>query len=270
MAAVLSSAAALALLVAGCGSSGSSGDAASDPPPPPPTSYGPPVGHPVLPDLVPQPPKALHTKQVDGRWQVEFSSIIVNTGEGEFVLHANRDNGQWHLFQDVPYSTSGAKVVPIPSKLIWGGDGHNHWHVERVAINWMVPVGPDGKPEPGATPLVDSKVGFCMYDFDRVLDRGPTKAEHVRGTCGDQQATDSYQGLSVGWEDVYDWTLPGQNIDVQDLPDGQYRLYAQVDKDRRFREANRANDLTWVDFTLGTMSGGVRTALVTKTGPTAY
>ncbi|UUZ59816.1 hypothetical protein [Nocardioides sp. B-3] len=48
-----------------------------------------PVGTPVLPDFAPVPPTDLHTKVLDGAWTVEFSSTLVNVGDGDF--HATAD-----------------------------------------------------------------------------------------------------------------------------------------------------------------------------------
>lgn len=267
---MLASFVAIGFGAAGCGGSSASPNAKSAEPSVPVTKPGPPVGAPLLPELVPQPADALHTRQINGHWYVLFSSIIVNTGEGDFALSATRTGNDWHVWQEVHYSISGATLVPVPAQMVWAGDGHNHWHVERIASNWMVPLAANGQPS-SAKSLVDSKIGFCMYDVRQVLPKGPHNAQHRRQTCGHSpEDTNVAQGLSVGWEDVYDFTLPGQRIEITNLADGNYRLYSQVDQNNRFREASHAHDLTWVDFTLGTSQGGVRTALVTRVGPRAY
>lgn len=51
--------------------------------------------------------------------------------------------------------------------------------------------------------------------------------------------------MSPGWSDVYGFTLPGQEIDISDLPDGLYRFWAQADPDGWFTEASEDNNLTW-------------------------
>ena len=59
-------------------------------------------------------------------------------------------------------------------------------------------------------------------------------------------------GLSYGWIDRYDFRLPGQSIDVTDLPDGKYRLWLDVDEQPWFHEKRRDNNVTWADLDLVT------------------
>lgn len=40
--------------------------------------------HPVLPDVAPLPPADIHTRLVDAAWTVEFSSALLNVGDGDF------------------------------------------------------------------------------------------------------------------------------------------------------------------------------------------
>jgi hypothetical protein len=71
------------------------------------------VGQAVLPDLVPAPPHDLHNATEEGRWSLTFSSILVNVGDGEFVLRATRDGARWRVQQQISYSKSGANRVAI-------------------------------------------------------------------------------------------------------------------------------------------------------------
>ena len=243
----------LCVLAAACGGS------ESDEP-------GPPVGDPVLPDLMPAPPRDVHTRRAQGGWFVSFSSILVNVGDGEFLLRATRDGRGWRVEQDIPYSTSGADAVSIDAQLVWGGDGHEHWHISRVATNRLVRL--NEKDEPGAGERrVDSKVGFCFFDFSRRLEGGPDERVHSRESCGDEDDDAISMGVSPGWQDTYKWVLPGQRISIDGLPDGTYRLWSEADERGWFREMTRDNNLTWVDFELSTRPDGVRTALVVDVGP---
>ena len=246
-------------LAAGCG--GGDSDEVKEP--------GPPVGTPVLPDLAPSPPFRVHLRGKEGRWTLSFDSTLVNVGDGEFLLRAKRegDSTRWHVEQDIPYSTSGAKAVPLRAGLVWGGDGHEHWHVPRVATNRLVLLNRDGRPVPGKS-WPDSKVGFCFFDFSRHLAmKGPDEAVHSRHSCGHEEDTVVGMGLSSGWGDTYKWILRGQSIDITDLPDGTYRLWAEADERGWFREVTRDNNRTWADFKLSTTPDGLRYALVTKVGP---
>ena len=246
---------ALALLAGACG--GSQGFKDPDPP----------VGVAKLPDIVPAVPKHVQLFRKGRRWELAFTSILVNVGDGDFVLRAKRTgDGEWQADQVVEYSTSGAKVVATPAELTWGGDGHDHWHIARVATNRLVRIAPDGEPSP-KTVGVDTKVGFCYYDFKKILKKGPSEPRYMHEICG--RANDVYigMGLSPGWEDAYPFTLPGQTVDVTELPDGMYRMWVTADEAEWFREKTRTNNVTWIDIKLSTI-GKNRFASVVATGPT--
>jgi Lysyl oxidase len=251
-------AALLVLLSSACGGGGTS---ISVKPP------DPPVGTPILPDIAPAPPLGPQLALEDGRWLLRFSTLLVNVGDGDFVLRATRNDSRWEVDQDVQYSKSGAKVVRTPADLVWGGDGHNHWHVRRIAINRLLPLGKDGEPVRGSKGWPDAKIGFCYYDGLRQLDDAPQEAVYSRFSCGEHDDTAVGMGLSWGWGDLYPFALPGQDVDVTDVPDGRYRLRVTVDERRWFREARRDNNVTWTDLTLATTASGTRIVRDIQQGP---
>ena len=251
-------AAMLCLLVTGCGG-GDDSKAIGEP--------GPPVGQPVLPDLVPAPPSQVQMTRLEGKWYIRFTSILVNVGESDFVLRASRGIRDWQVEQDIPYSTSGAEPVSVDATLVWGGDGHGHWHVSRVASVRLVAVPENGDAVAGEKARVDTKIGFCFFDYSQQLERGPDEAVYSRESCGDKNDTQIGMGLSPGWGDTYHFVLPGQYIDVSGLPDGRYRLWAEVDERGWFREVTRDNNRTWVDIELSTRPDRLRTALIVEVGP---
>jgi len=255
--AVLGSVSALALLAALVITEGSRDDLPEPDPP---------VGTAVLPDLMPSPQLNVGTKEVDGEWHMFFDTVITNVGESDFVLRAKREvRGTWTVEQGIPYSEGGAEIVPTDATLAWGGDGHDHWHVVRVATVRLVALDGDGRPkdEQGRT---DTKIGFCFYDHTHELERGPEKAVYSAHSCGHEDDTLIGVGLSPGWNDTYLQTLPGQNINIDDLPEGRYRLWTDIDEDGWFREANRENNRTWIDLDIQ-RSKGLVTALRTAIGP---
>ncbi len=228
----------------------------------------PPVGKPVLPDIAPAPPLNLQLVRAGDRWQLRFSTLLVNNGDGDFVLRAMRVVGDWTVYQDIQYSKSGAKVARTPATLVWGGDGHNHWHVQRVAINRLLPLGKDGRPVPGAKGWPDAKIGFCYYDGIREADDASQDPVYSRYSCGSSTSdTAVAMGLSWGWSDLYPFMLPGQDVDVTNVPDGRYRLRVEVDPLRWFHETRRDDNVTWTDLTLATSSSGGRVLRDIKQGP---
>jgi len=61
-------------------------------------------------------------------------------------------------------------------------------------------------------------------------------------------------GISIGWEDVYDKMLAGQNFDVTDLmsqPQAWYYIQQTVDEAGIIFEQNDANNMTGVWVKLG-------------------
>lgn len=245
-------------LAAACGSSPSEVSA-------PPAS---PAGEQVLPDLMPEPPTVLNMrKDPNGTWGMRFTSVLVNVGRGQFRLDGRQVAGQWQVDQMIEHANGGFEDVSTPAQIVWGGDGHNHWHVARVASYELQPLKADGSVDTTAAPRVDSKVGFCFFDSDRVLPDSHDKPFYQRQGCGKQESTSFEMGLSVGWADTYIFSLPGQSIDVSDLKDGAYRLWAEADERGWFHEASRDNNRTWVDLTLETRSDGLRLAHVTAVGP---
>jgi len=219
----------------------------------------------VLPDLVPEPPVDLRVTQKDDEIHIRFSSVLVNVGLGDFVLRGVRSSDEWSIQQEIAYSESGGELVDTDATLAWGGDGHQHWHVKRVANYWLVPI-VDGDPGDYDSALMDSKIGFCFWDFGKDLDHGPDKPVFFADGCGLEDDTEMRMGLSPGWNDTYPFTLPGQNIDITNVPDGDYRLWAEADVSRWFTEASLDNNVTWIDFTLETRDG-LRFAQLTAVGP---
>lgn len=228
----------------------------------------PPVGTPVLPDLVPEPPIDLRVTMEEGRTTIRFSSTLVNVGDGDFVLRAERKLGVWVVHQELWYSDSGADLIRTDADVVWGGDGHDHWHIRRVANYTLVPLDTVGNPVEGATALPDGKIGFCFFDHSQVLTKGPKEAVYDLEKCGHEDDTEIRMGMSPGWADVYGFDLPGQSIDITDVPDGSYRVWAEADSERWFQEVSTDNNLTWIDIELTTQAqDGLRYAQIVDVGP---
>lgn len=211
----------------------------------------PPAGSPLAPDLAVAPIEDLQVGTApDGRRLLFFSATIVNLGDGPLLLSGTRSDDGWTLAQRVQYSESGEETIPMQFSMIFGGDGHDHWHVAEAARYRLTALG-----DAEGTPKYDAKVGFCFFDqvvYREDLVGGATEPQHASHECGHEDARVSEMGLSVGWGDPYQWFLPGQSIDVTGVPDGRYRLEAIVDSLGRFRETNVANNITWVEFEMET------------------
>lgn len=72
--------------------------------------------------------------------------------------------------------------------------------------------------ESGDTIDAGKKQTFCLRDNFRIPARS--------NASNSSQYDCDYQGISAGWADVYDSTLPGQYLVIDGLPDGEYTLEA--------------------------------------------
>ena len=228
---------------------------------------GEPVGDPLLPDLVPEPPVDLRVQVEDGVTTVRFSSTLVNVGEGDFVLRADRTDDGWDVQQEVSYSESGGDLIHTDADMVWGGDGHDHWHVKRVAQYRLVALDDEGEPIDEDLGY-DTKIGFCFFDHDHALSFGPKEPLYQVHDCGHEDDNQIRVGMQTGWADIYGFGLPGQSIDISGLPDGFYRVWAEADPGNWFSEVNTANNSTWIDFELETRDD-LRFAVLTDVGPRA-
>jgi hypothetical protein len=77
------------------------------------------------------------------------------------------------------------------------------------------------------------KQGFCMVDIEPLNPRQP--APSAGYDCSDQ-------GISAGWADVYDSTLPCQFVDLKGVDDGTYTLEIRTNAHRVIPEATYSDN----------------------------
>jgi hypothetical protein len=85
------------------------------------------------------------------------------------------------------------------------------------------------------------KQGFCLRDNKPYLANAPTPRGYQ---CNDQ-------GISKGWQDIYDKSLDCQFLDITGVPAGNYILEIVVNPNRVPRESNYYNNSTRVPVTIG-------------------
>ncbi len=202
-----------------------------------------------------------------GQRQLRFSATIVNVGRGPFGLVADRasEASSFVVSQRVPQSDGSRVSVGVPASLVYGGDGHGHWHVRDLESYQLVRL------DNGSKVGTSSKGGFCFFDTDAyrlTLPGAPQSSVYSPETCGHLDSLTVSMGLSVGWGDRYPWTLPDQYIDITGLANGQYRLIATADAQGLFVESNRANNSTWVDIAVTSRKSGTSVKILDY-GPAA-
>lgn len=189
-------------------------------------------------------------KTQDGRLLLRFTATIVNVGAGPFEARAGRSSPSDPMsapVQRIYDDGGGFRDVPTTAALIFGGDGHGHWHIRDLESAEMVRL------DNGAKFGTLAKHGFCFWDnvaYRTALPGAPTSPFYSSAGCGTTTSTSLTMGLSVGWGDRYAYTLPDQYVDITGLGAGRYRLVVTANALGQFVEASSANNQTWVDLQL--------------------
>lgn len=116
-------------------------------------------------------------------------------------------------------------------------DGHNHWHLQRIAEYALV----DAAGAHVVAPAM--KVGFCLMDSERISG-SVTQVYHGFGSCGTgrpRPASPITMGVSSGWRDLYTGDLPFQWVDASEVQPGTYRLRSRIDPYDLIDESDETN-----------------------------
>ena len=112
-------------------------------------------------------------------------------------------------------------------------DCHGHYHFKGFASSRLLDLA-------GNELRTSNKVSFCLLDGLRWR---ADAAPEARYDCENQ-------GIQAGWADVYDSGLPGQWIEIGDLPPGNYQLELTVNPDGILAETNYANNVVTLPVTI--------------------
>ena len=216
---------------------------------------------PLYPDLRALRPVLLFfdTVAVDGapRHVLRFRAAIENVGPGPLELRGDSSSGHTEVYQRVHGDTGQVEEFPVGSFVFH--PAHNHWHFEHFADYelwtragyeaWLASGRAEGQPGWRGSKTTGQGESFCVRDSIQVTPRSEPRAVPTYDDCGQD-----VQGISVGWADVYEFTLPEQWIDLGDtpLPDGEYVLrlvadplnliYESPDRSDPQRERPEANE----------------------------
>lgn len=207
------------------------------------------IADPLLPDLIPfengPPTNYMNdgytvTTTVPNQVLYRFSQPIANIGEGALELRETTDpsfvQNIWQRF----YDDSGGPITEehlgtFPN----AHPPYGHMYLVGIA-EYRLRTVTSGN---GVGPVVASylKTSYGLYDYYQYnlsLEGAPPSPQY--------RGQNQYLGISVGWADLYPDYLPGQYIDVTDVPTGQYWLEVEVDPNGLIVESNDANNLTRV------------------------
>ena len=207
----------------------------------------------LLPDLGMGPINdfSLDTKTIPGHRLLRFNGTIANVGAGPFEVYGSRpwvNEPNMRIEQHVYQTTGAIRPVPTHGVMFYAGDGHQHWHVKDLEGAKLTDL--DGN-------LVSDtyvKTGFCPSDnaiYDSSVPGTPAKSAYHG--CGKKQPAlvSIVTGISVGWGDWYPANVRYQWLDITDLPNGTYRVWAIADPNGYFLESNENNNTTWTDIRIG-------------------
>ncbi len=169
---------------------------------------------------------------------VRFDGYVSNIGDGPIRIQGNPQTDsvyQW-LLTDTGF-VRGRKVTLV----FENDDGHNHWHLENAMTYSLWDSIRRRQVTPGA------KVGFCLYDINRIGQQGPTNAVYtgsVVNWCdsGQPGSNDVEMGTSAGWSDIYGLHLSYQWVDISEVTPGTYYLAADADTSDQIEESDETNN----------------------------
>jgi hypothetical protein len=215
----------------------------------------------LKPNLVAQTPARVRVFQNAGARRITFTTMIANLGQGPLTLEGRTvqtSSGPVTEATQVLQRSDGTTCTHVAGYFVFH-PSHHHWHINDMSSYELR----KDDPYTGQTVARSTKVSFCLADIH--IARGyHNPPRQVFPNCGQQEGT---QGISVGWEDVYESYLPDQWIDLDldpanPVPAGQYYLVNVPDPDQLLLES----DYNQMDKT-GVISVGVPGPAGKKTAP---
>jgi hypothetical protein len=139
--------------------------------------------------------------------------------------------------------------------------GHRHLHIDNWSQNTLRIKGPEADATKWPIIAAGNKVSFCVYDhlpcggtFQNCMYNDTLHSFaniHNAGLgAGYPACGASVQGISVGFSDIYDFTLEGQDIPLENVCNGNYFLVSEFDPLHHFLDQDRSNNLSVVPITL--------------------
>lgn len=241
----------LAAFVPGVASAAPS-EASPTPPPAPEQAGAAPlaVGSPLLANLWTMAPEDFRIVQEGQRLRLRVTIASVNVGVGPVELKARKKDcdgdGSFEndrtafqrVYQDADGDGAFRRSIDTAFSVVRVGcfrfdQHHQHWHFKNFARYELARL------SDGQVVAAHEKVGFCLLDSDQPYPgiQGSPASGFYRSCQPDKP-----QGLSAGWSDIYESSLPGQFVDVTNVPDGDYCFSSTVNPARRLVEAEVADN----------------------------
>lgn len=213
---------------------------------------------PVLPDLAARaaarPGVETYADAAGTRRLLRFDGYVYNRGTAPLEIRASGPVGteMSEVVQRVFDPDGGHQdraASPRPRVLFEPEDGHHHWHLRHAARYSLWNSARAAEVAPA------QKVGFCLMDSTRTdtwAPATPTYTNSGTGFCGHGKPDLPLlvMGISAGWRDYYDRSLPFQWVDVSDVQPGPYGIRSDVDPDGVVLESVEQNTPVYTDYVL--------------------
>ena len=195
-----------------------------------------------LPDLQIMPPAELYIQYDENtsRKALRFSTTVTNVGQWPLEM--------WGVYDPNTGKTLATQYIQSRNEVLEKFVGyfiyhptHFHWHYENFTVFelWSYDA-LDGTLE--QLLATTGKMSFCITDnmiTHRDMKNAPATAQFP--TCNPK-----VQGISVGWSDIYFSTVPGQHLDITNVPDGYYAVRSMADPDNLLLETDKTNNAVTV------------------------
>ncbi|MHB8511737.1 MAG: lysyl oxidase family protein [Actinomycetota bacterium] len=202
---------------------------------------------------------------------LRFDAGVINQGAGPFELHLDTVDmsspqnpgcqatvpGTCTVYQDV-YDANGHITGSYNVGSYTFHKTHGHIHYLGFERYFLYKLNSDGTPDFSQQVGLSRKAGFCMIDT-RLATWPPLPGAGARNhhfpqcnvPAGDGAApTQMRQGIDRGWGDVYTWDLPGQFIDISNVPDGNYAVATEVNPDGILHVSSSSNNMQWTAISI--------------------
>ena len=240
-------------------------------------------GDDLKPDLVVQRPTELYLSDGGKQTRLRVSNTVANKGTGPLEMTGNgtpcehpgptagRTTVQ-RLYEDSAHPGSPGYFVrgqdqafsPLNAGCSRYHPAHDHWHFDNFARYTLF------DDRTGDVVGGSRKVSFCVIDTGQpypALPGSPDASYYPQDpehpefpTCSET----SVDGLSIGWEDTYGASLPGQGILVTELGRGLYCLLLETDPpgaeipEGVLDESNEANNARTIQLRMRPHRGVVK------------
>jgi hypothetical protein len=212
-----------------------------------------------LPNLVPLKPYDVHVGSTDDGMGTAIRLSVSTANRGRYALDLTAvPNAGFPQTSDAYQCVSWATERVCLERRLVGQfvfhQAHDHYHFEDYALYELRTLDETGQPDmsPAGLAAPGVKASFCLIDYDP--DGPPQHPVYENPHPLYLTCTGSFgvgvQGISPGWRDTYVSRLDGQQIPIDNVPDGDYAVVVTADPKNQLAEANETDNVSFVRIRL--------------------